>query len=83
MMRLFSATSLVLLASLAAGPAQPAPPAMDMPAKGMSMEQVRQMYGDPVKTLPAVGEPPITRWVYSAYTVYFEYTHVIHSVPNN
>lgn len=97
-MRLFSAAPFVLLASLAAGaqavaepmqmpaeanaPQQAAAP-MEMPLKGMSMEQVRQMYGSPREVMPAVGQPPITRWVYDAYTVYFEYSHVIHSVPNH
>lgn len=59
---------------------QPLP--VEMPEKGMSMEQVKQKYGQPNDTLPAVGDPPITRWIYDGYTVYFEYSHVIHSVTN-
>jgi hypothetical protein len=97
-MRLFSAIPLALLISLGAcatasaeqlqmpaeGTMNEAPDAsMDMPSKGMSEDQVREAYGKPVKVIPPVGEPPITRWVYDSYTVYFEYTHVIHSVPNH
>lgn len=52
------------------------------PARGMSMQQVRQQYGEPIKKLAAVGNPPITRWVYEDYTVYFEHKYVIDSVPN-
>ena len=29
---------------------------------------------------PAVGHPPITRWDYRSFSVYFEYDHVINSV---
>jgi hypothetical protein len=50
------------------------------PTNGMSMEQVRQKFGNPGEELAPVGEPPITRWVYDQYTVYFEHNLVIHSV---
>lgn len=52
------------------------------PMRGMSMQQVRQQYGEPNSKLAPVGEPPITRWVYDDYTVYFEHKYVIESVPN-
>ena len=96
-MRFFSAPPLVLLLGLGLAtplaaeqlqmPAegQNAPqtrPAMDMPTKGMSKQQVEQIYGQPRQKLAPVGEPPISRWVYENYTVYFEYNHVIHSVAN-
>ena len=29
-----------------------------------------------------VGEPPITRWIYPAFSVYFEHDHVVHAVLN-
>lgn len=51
-----------------------------MPVKGMSMTTVEQQFGAPVEKKPAVGEPPITRWIYSTFTVYFEHQYVIHSV---
>lgn len=50
------------------------------PKSGMSMDQVSNQFGAPGQKYAAVGEPPITRWVYDHYTVYFEYDHVIHSV---
>jgi hypothetical protein len=40
------------------------------------------MFGKPNEMLAPVGDPPITRWVYDRYTVYFEYSYVIHSVLN-
>ena len=51
-----------------------------MPLRGLSMEEVLRTFGAPAKRLPPVGDPPITRWVYPHYTVYFEDTFVIHSV---
>ncbi len=54
--------------------------AADLPPQGMSMAKVQQNYGVPVSKLKAVGHPPITRWVYSDYTVVFEYKHVVQSV---
>ena len=50
------------------------------PARGMSMEGVVERFGEPTEKLPAVGDPPITRWVYDGYTVYFEDRHTITSV---
>lgn len=51
------------------------------PERGMSMNQVEQTYGTPETRRAAVGDPPITRWEYNEFIVYFEYKHVIHSVP--
>jgi len=50
------------------------------PARGMSMSQVATKFGDPVSKVPAVGTPPISRWEYSSFVVYFERDHVIHAV---
>lgn len=50
------------------------------PTRGMSMAQVKQQFGEPVSTQPAVGQPPITRWEYKKFEVVFEYDKVIHSV---
>ena len=47
------------------------------PARGASMAGVTARFGEPDSSKPAVGEPPITRWVYPAYTVYFEHDRVI------
>ena len=50
------------------------------PASGASMAGVTAKFGEPDSSMPAVGEPPITRWVYPAYTVYFEHDRVINVV---
>ena len=57
----------------------------DLPQRGMTMAQVEQRYGAPVDKLPTAGgdaprHPPINRWRYNGYTVYFERSRVIHSV---
>lgn len=54
--------------------------AVPTPARGTTMETVRSRFGEPRETLPAVGEPPITRWAYPDFTVYFEHGRVIHAV---
>ncbi len=51
-----------------------------VPKRGASMTQVTSQYGAPVNKHAAVGKPPITRWDYPAFSVYFEYTHVIDAV---
>jgi hypothetical protein len=53
------------------------------PARGMTMDQVASKFGAPVTKIPAVGRPPISRWEYPGFIVYFESTHVIHSVVSN
>ncbi|MCU7915054.1 MAG: hypothetical protein KZQ65_03875 [Candidatus Thiodiazotropha sp. (ex Gloverina cf. vestifex)] len=50
------------------------------PSRGMTMNQVKQRYGDPATEYPWVGQPPITRWDYSNYSVFFEHQHVLTSV---
>jgi hypothetical protein len=50
------------------------------PARGMSMDQVEAKFGQPTSKAAAVGKPPITRWDYPGFVVYFEYNHVVHSV---
>jgi hypothetical protein len=55
-------------------------PAIQTPRNGLSMAQVRQQFGEPAQEVPAVGEPPISRWEYTGYTVYFENDLVLHSV---
>jgi len=49
------------------------------PERGMKMQQVEADYGSPLSINPAIGEPPITSWVYEKYTVYFEGEYVIHA----
>ena len=50
------------------------------PRNGLSMQAVEREFGQPKQRLPAVGQPPISRWVYDQYTVYFEHDRVVHSV---
>jgi len=52
----------------------------DLPGNGLTMSQVEERYGSPNEKRPAVGEPPITRWIYDDYSVFFEYNLVIESV---
>lgn len=58
---------------------------MNLPHNGMTMAQVKSEYGAPLKILPTRGgsskfQPPIHRWEYTKYIVYFQNTRVIHSV---
>jgi len=53
------------------------------PTRGMTMDQVASKFGAPATKVPPVGKPPISRWEYPGYVVYFEGTHVIHSVVAN
>ena len=53
------------------------------PARGMTMSQVANKFGAPVSKIPAVGTPPISRWEYPGFVVYFEADHVIHSVVSD
>jgi hypothetical protein len=50
------------------------------PARGMTMDQVASKFGAPATKVPAVGKPPISRWEYPGFVVYFEADRVIHSV---
>lgn len=52
------------------------------PGRGTSMTGVERQYGKAIKKHVAIGEPPISKWVYSDITVYFERNRVLHSVVN-
>ncbi|PHR52104.1 hypothetical protein [Cycloclasticus sp.] len=52
------------------------------PKNGQSMDTVISQFGNPIRIHPTVGEPPITRWQYVKFSVYFEHNLVIHSVVN-
>lgn len=51
-----------------------------LPQRGISMDRVRTLWGEPQVIHDAVGQPPITRWDYPGFSVYFEYSHVVHAV---
>jgi hypothetical protein len=53
------------------------------PERGMTQQQVESSFGSPLRKMDAVGEPPISRWVYDKYTVYFEHNYVIHSAVHH
>lgn len=56
-----------------------------LPAKGSSMASVNREFGAPKVRHPAVGgdspkHPPITRWDYESFSVFFENQHVVDAV---
>jgi hypothetical protein len=55
---------------------------VERPGRGMSMQAVEAKFGAPQERHAAVGKPPITRWDYSAFSVFFEYERVIDAVVN-
>ncbi len=50
------------------------------PTRGMSQATVESRYGAPATVKAPVGDPPITRWEYADFVVYFEHDKVIHAV---
>jgi len=53
---------------------------MPRPSRGMTMHTVEARFGAPTMRHEAVGEPPISRWDYQGFTVFFERNRVIHAV---
>lgn len=51
-----------------------------VPTRGMSMADVERKFGAPSSKVAPVGNPPIARWAYPGFVVYFEYDHVVHTV---
>lgn len=87
--------ALLLLGGLAAAGTAPSPSAAQtlemtpaptarvpgtLPDRGQNMAAVEARFGAPASRSAAVGQPPITRWSYPNFTVYFEYDHVVHTV---
>ncbi|NLY57346.1 MAG: phosphodiesterase [Gammaproteobacteria bacterium] len=56
---------------------------VNLPQRGTSTSQVQRQHGEPTTRHAAVGQPPITRWDYPGYSVYFEYDHVVHAVRHH
>ena len=50
------------------------------PTRGMTQDAVEASFGTPSDTREPVGDPPITRWDYANFVVFFEYDRVIHAV---
>jgi hypothetical protein len=53
------------------------------PTRGMTMSQVESQFGAPREKYPAVGQPPITRWDYDNFSVFFEHQYVLHAVAQH
>jgi len=52
------------------------------PKNGMKMQRVKEIFGPPNQALKPVGRPPIIRWIYDDFTIYFENNIVINTVVN-
>ena len=50
------------------------------PSRGMTAESVESKWGAPDAKVAPVGDPPISRWEYASFVVFFEYDRVIHAV---
>jgi hypothetical protein len=50
------------------------------PSSGMTADSVESKFGAPEAKVAPVGDPPITRWEYKDFVVFFEYDRVIHTV---
>ena len=53
---------------------------IEKPRLGMKQDDVQAKFGDPLDWSGPVGEPPITRWEYADYYVFFEHDIVLHTV---
>jgi hypothetical protein len=53
---------------------------VERPARGMTMRAVEERFGAPANRHATVGTPPITRWDYQGFSVFFEHDRVIHAV---
>lgn len=51
-----------------------------LPSRGASTQSVVGRHGEPTQRHRAIGQPPITRWDYADFSVYFEHDKVVHSV---
>ena len=57
-----------------------APANVPQPARGSLMKTVEKQFGAPATRHPTVGKPPITRWDYPNFSVFFEGDRVIDTV---
>lgn len=54
-----------------------------LPQTGESRRSVLERFGLADQEHAPVGQPPITRWDYREFSVYFEYDHVVNSVRHH
>ncbi|MDH4106676.1 MAG: hypothetical protein OEW35_00010 [Gammaproteobacteria bacterium] len=50
------------------------------PKRGMTQANVEAQFGAPQSRRAPVGDPPISRWEYANFVVFFEHDRVIHAV---
>ncbi|MBC7982928.1 MAG: hypothetical protein H7Y02_03645 [Candidatus Obscuribacterales bacterium] len=65
---------------LAVPVAPPTPTSSERPTRGSTMDAVRSKFGTPTQEVAPVGAPPISRWDYPGYAVFFEHDRVLHTV---
>ncbi len=53
---------------------------IERPQRHQTTGSVIEQFGEPLNKQAATGEPPISRWDYEHFGVYFENDHVIHTV---
>jgi hypothetical protein len=53
---------------------------MNVPENGQTQADVEARFGAPASKSNPVGQPPITRWDYEHWNVYFEYDRVLFTV---
>lgn len=56
---------------------------VDRPKRGSTMTEVEKHFGAPAEKHATVGQPPITRWDYAGFSVFFEHDRVIHAVAKS
>jgi len=56
------------------------PSTVEVPARGQTMSAVEAKFGTPQTRHAAVGTPPITRWDYATFSVFFENDRLIDAV---
>jgi hypothetical protein len=53
-----------------------------LPDRGLTQDTIRQQFGAPKRQVAPVGTPPISRWIYDDFTIYFEGNISIHAVSH-
>ncbi len=74
-----AAADTLLIEAIAKAPPN-SPQGLLRPRGGETMSQVEARFGKPKAVKGPVGDPPITRWDYPKFSVFFEHDRVIHSV---
>jgi hypothetical protein len=59
------------------------PSSVQTPKRGSTMSDVEKHFGAPIEKHATVGQPPITRWDYTGFSVFFEHDRVIHAVATS